>query len=182
MREEDERKEIGEKKIEEETVKQISSAKEYIKNSLDSISITELKRLADDDDYSDDTLMTSNAYLTMCKKKDHIEDETLRLATENIKFAEQLESDSQNYTENVNPLFEEQRDRAAQMLEQIEAKQGELSRENAIRFLKTKANDKYKESKTLQSNFCKNGTISKDEFLTDFLTSRTEYYRLHQYM
>ena len=94
MREEDERKEVGEKKIEEETVKQIASAKEYIKNSLDSISLTELKRLADDDDYSDDTLMTSNAFLTMCKKKDNVEDETLRLANENIKLAEQLEQDS----------------------------------------------------------------------------------------
>ena len=122
MRDEDERKEAGENKIEEETVKQIASAKEYIKNSLDSISLTELKRLADDDEYSDDTLMTSNAFLTMCKKKDNVEDETLRLANENIKLAEQLEQDSKNYIENVNPLFEEQREKAAQMLEQIEAK------------------------------------------------------------
>merc|ERR1719469_1838211 len=157
------------KKIEEETIKQIKSAKEYINNSLASISLTELKRHADDDEYSDNTLMSSNAYLTMCKKKDGIEDETLKLANENIKLAEQLEQDHKNYTENVNPLFEEQRDRAGQMLELIEAKQGELSRENAVKVLKVQANEKYKESKTLASNYCKSGTISKDEFLTAFL-------------
>ena len=57
-----------------------------------------------------------------------------------------------------------------------------MTRENAARILKTQANEKYKEGKTLQTNFCKNGTISKDEFLADFLATRAEYYRLQSYM
>ena len=52
--------------------------------------------------------MTSNAFLQMCKKKDGIEDETLKLANENIKLAQQLEEDATKYTEDVNPTFQEQ--------------------------------------------------------------------------
>ena len=37
--------------------------------------------------------MTSSHYVKMCKKKDAIEDEALKLATENIKLAEDLEGD-----------------------------------------------------------------------------------------
>ena len=44
----------------------------------------------------------------MCKKKDGIEDETLKLANENIKLAQQLEEDATKYTEDVNPTFQEQ--------------------------------------------------------------------------
>ena len=74
MREEDVRKETAEKKISEQTSQQIAKAKEEISNSLASISLTELKRLADDDEYSEDTLLTSNAFMKMCKKKDGWED------------------------------------------------------------------------------------------------------------
>ena len=87
MREEDERKEAATKKIQEATTSQIAKAKEEINASLASISLTELKRLADDDNYSDDTVMTSNAFLKMCKKKDGVEDEALKLANDNIKLA-----------------------------------------------------------------------------------------------
>jgi|Transcript_2759 hypothetical protein len=87
MREEDERREVATKRIDEESASWIAKAKENISSSLASISLTELKRLADDDDYSDDTIMSSTIYLQMCKKKDGIEDETLKLATENIKLA-----------------------------------------------------------------------------------------------
>ena len=41
--------------------------------------------------------MTSNNYIKACKTKDGIEDETLKLATDNVKMAEDLEGDLQIY-------------------------------------------------------------------------------------
>ena len=66
--------------------------------------------------------MTSNAFLQMCKKKDGVEDETLKLANENIKLAQQLEEDATKYTEDVNPTFQEQQIIATQCIETIEAR------------------------------------------------------------
>ena len=43
----------------------------------------------------------------MCKKVDSIEDEALKLATENVKLTEDLEGDLQVYQETVHPLYEE---------------------------------------------------------------------------
>ena len=51
--------------------------------------------------------MTSNNYIKACKTKDNIEDETLKLATNNIKMAEDLEGDLQIYQETVHPHYEE---------------------------------------------------------------------------
>ena len=51
--------------------------------------------------------MTSTHYVQHCKKTDAIEDEALKLATENIKMVEDLEGDLQVYQETVHPLYEE---------------------------------------------------------------------------
>jgi len=63
--------------------------------------------------------MTSSHYVKMCKKKDAIEDEALKLATENIKMAEDLQGDLQVYQETVHPLFEENREKATHLIEQV---------------------------------------------------------------
>ena len=52
-----------------------------------------------------------------------------------------------------------------------------MSRENAIKVLKAQANQKYKATKTLASEFCKGGA-SYSDFLAEFLAQRTEYYQL----
>lgn len=87
--------------------------------------------------------MTSQHYTKMCKKQDSIEDQALKLATENIKVAEDLEGDLQIYTETVHPYYEEQRNKASQLLEQVEAKQQIYSRANALKVLKARANESY---------------------------------------
>lgn len=51
--------------------------------------------------------MTGSHFVKMCKKQDAMEDEALKIATENIKLAEELEGDLQIYKETVHPLFEE---------------------------------------------------------------------------
>lgn len=80
-------------------------------------------------------------------------------------MVEELEGDLQIYQETVHPHYEEQRDKASQLIELVEAKQEIFSRANALKVLKTRANEKYKEGKTAQSNFNKGGDLSKDEFL-----------------
>jgi hypothetical protein len=52
----------------------VKEAKDYVASSLASISLSELKRLGDDEEYSEDTLMTSNPYVKMRKHKDDQED------------------------------------------------------------------------------------------------------------
>ena len=119
--------------------------------------------------------MTSNNYIKACKTKDNIEDETLKLATNNIKMAEDLEGDLQIYQETVHPHYEENRDKCLGLISQLEEKQGMFSRGNAIKVLKKVAAEKYKESKKIQQNFSK-GNKSKDEFLEEFINSRKEFY------
>ena len=85
----------------------VKKSKEQVVSSLSSISLTELKKLTDDEEYREDTLMTSENYLRICKKKSTFEDQALKLSNENIKVAEQLEGDLQVYTETVRPLYEE---------------------------------------------------------------------------
>ena len=48
--------------------------------------------------------------------------------------------------------------------------------------LKTLANEKYKMGKNAQSSWCKSGVLSKEQFLNEFLKSRTEYYCLNSYI
>ena len=59
----------------------------------------------------------------MCKKKDALEDEALKLAADNIKMAENLEGDLQIYQETVHPHFEEQSEKATELMEQVAVKQ-----------------------------------------------------------
>lgn len=83
---------------------------------MTSLSLTELKKLKEDSEYQEDTTMTSNLYVRFCKQKDGVEDQTLFTANKNIKAAEDLEGDLQVYTETVHPLYEEQRDKAKNLL------------------------------------------------------------------
>ena len=50
-----------------------------------------------------------------------------------------------------------------------------MSRENAIKTLKAQANQKYKSTKALASDFSKGG-CSYSDFISDFLAQRAEYY------
>lgn len=59
-----------------------------------------------------------------------------------------MEGDTQVYTETVHPHYEEQRETVANLVESIEKKRGMFSRENAVKVLKTAANEKYKQGKT----------------------------------
>ena len=67
--------------------------------------------------YMEDTLKTSQSYVALLKHKDAMEDQALQMATDNIKQAEILEDDLQIYNETVHPHYEEQRDKANQLLE-----------------------------------------------------------------
>ena len=109
-------------------------------------------------------LKTSQSYVHLLKHKDGIEDAAIKLASDNIKMAESLEEDLQIYNETVHPHFEEQRDKAKDLVEQLEAKSQTYSRENAVKLLKTASNDKYKQGSLAQKGFNK-GNIDKDEFL-----------------
>jgi len=51
-----------------------------------------------------------------------------------------------------------------------------------LKVLKTLANEKYKMGKNAQSSWCKSGVLSKEQFLNEFLKSRTEYYCLNSYI
>ena len=53
--------------------------------TLGSLSYMELKRLHDDEQYSEDFRMTTPDYVAMCRKKDITEDKTLEAAKKNIK-------------------------------------------------------------------------------------------------
>ena len=72
--------------------------------------------------------MTSNNYIKACKTKDNIEDDTLKLATNNIKMAEDLEGDLQIYQETVHPHYEENRAKCLDLVSQLEEKQGLFTR------------------------------------------------------
>jgi hypothetical protein len=66
--------------------------------------------------------MTSQQYVKFCKLKDGIEDQALFIANENIKDAEDLEGDQSIYNETVHPLYEEQRDKAKELIVIVEGK------------------------------------------------------------
>ena len=53
-------------------------------DTFQALPYTELKRLADDEQYADDFRMTTPGYMSMCKKKDAVEDKCLKVAKENI--------------------------------------------------------------------------------------------------
>jgi hypothetical protein len=85
----------------------VTDAKDYVASSLASISLSELKRLGEDEQYGEDNLLTSNSYMRMRKLKDDAEDQALKLARENIQVAVDLEGDLQVYQETVHPHYEE---------------------------------------------------------------------------
>ena len=97
IRTEQERRSAAERQVSDQTNSMVKESKEYAINSLTSLSLTELERLRDDEEYRDDSTMTSNHYVRMCKTKDNMEDQALKTATENIKMAEDLEGDQQIY-------------------------------------------------------------------------------------
>ena len=181
MRSEQERREAAEKQVSETMEAMLSETKVQMMNSVGSISLTELKRLAVDQEYEEDSRMTSNHYVTINKHKDGLEDQALRTATENIKQAEDLEGDLQIYKETVHPLYVEQRDKTAALIEQVEAKQQLFTRESLVKSLKGVANEKYKEGRKATQTFSKGTTMSKDEYLQQFLESRKKYYEMMQY-
>ena len=125
----------------------VSESKEYVASSLASISLSELKRLGDDEEYAEDNMLTSNSYMKMRRMKDDAEDQSLKLARENIQVAVDLESDLNVYQETVHPLFEEQQEKVGQLVDKIEQNKNSMSREAAIKVLKTLANEKYKTGK-----------------------------------
>ena len=143
--------------------------------------MTELKKLKEDDEYREDTRLTSDQYVRLCKKKDKIEDQSLELAKENIEDAEDLEGDHQIYNETSHPNYIEQRDKAKELLSQVEAKANLFSRENALKVLRAAANEKYKVGTQAQKNFNKGSGMTKDEFLDQFINSRKEFYALQSY-
>ena len=180
MRSEQERRDHAEQVTNQKTTKHLQESKDFAVNSLASISLTELQRLKDDNQYQEDFTMTSSHFVKMVKKVDQIEDEALKLATENVKLTEDLEGDLQVYQETVHPLYEEQCEKANQLVGQFEAKQQVYSRANAVKILKAKANEKYKEGRKAQQNYNKGGG-TKEEFLEQFINSRKEYYQLAAY-
>lgn len=93
MRSEEQRCEVAQSHVNETMSGMLKESKDYVVNSCSSISLTELKRLRDDDEYEEDTRVTSNPYVRFTKYKDNIEDTALKLATDNVKAAEQLEGD-----------------------------------------------------------------------------------------
>ena len=71
------------------------------------------------------------------------------LARDNIQTAEDMEGDIQIYTETVHPNYEEQREKSQFLVSALEEKQRIFTRENALKVLKTAANEKYKQGKTV---------------------------------
>ena len=85
------------------------------------------------------------------------------------------------YNDTVHPHYDEQKEKATQLLEQIEAKQSKYNREGAIKLLKTLSNEKYKQGSQAQKSFNK-GNIGKDEFLQQYIDSRKEFYQIQTYV
>lgn len=98
---------MAEKQVSETMVGMLTESKEYTNKSLMSISLTELKRMQADDEYEDDTLMSSQPQVRLTKYKDNLEDATLKLAKDNLASVEHLEGDLQVYQETVHPLYAE---------------------------------------------------------------------------
>ncbi len=71
----------------------------------------------------------------------------MKLARENIQVAVDLESDLNVYQETVHLLYEEQQEKVAQLVDKIEQNKNSMSREAAVKVLKTLANEKYKTGK-----------------------------------
>jgi len=120
MRSEQERRALVESEMEQQTQTRLRESKDALLSSLASISLTELRKLNDDDEYRRDSLLTSHASIKLLKQKESLEDQALRTANENIKLAEQLESDAQVYAETVHPRFEELREKAGPLAERLE--------------------------------------------------------------
>ena len=60
MRSEQERKDVAEKQVDETIDKMLSASKDWVSNGMTSLSLTELRKLKEDQQYKDDTTMTSN--------------------------------------------------------------------------------------------------------------------------
>ena len=180
IRTEQERVEAAEKDVDDRTSQLLNQSKEQIISSLQSISLTELQKLADDEEYQEDTRTTSTNYVRVCKAKDNIEDQALKTATENIRGAEDLEGDIQIYTETVHPLYLEQSQKAQALCQQIEQRQGQFNRQTASKVLKTLSNEKYKDGEQTKKQFNK-GQTSKEDFIDQFIKSRKEFYMLQTY-
>lgn len=97
-------------------------------NTLSALSYTELSRLHDDEQYSEDFRMTTPDYLAMCRKKDIVEDKTLKFAKDNMKEAEGLEEAQQIYNETILPNYQEQKEKASELVAKIEENSGSFTR------------------------------------------------------
>lgn len=70
IRPEQERYEKAEKSVDEMVSKSLEQSKEWVNTGLLSLSLTELEKLKEDPEYLNDTTLTSNQYVFLCKQKD----------------------------------------------------------------------------------------------------------------
>lgn len=112
-----------------------------------------------DEQFREDILMTNPHYEELYKTKDDIEDQTLRKAKATIRVADNLKSMLAVHDEKEKIRNEVQREKASQLVEQLEKHQSVFSRESAVKVLKQAANEKYKEGAKLQKSYLKHADI-----------------------
>lgn len=183
IRTEEDRREHVERLMGSSSADRQAEFKEYLVNSLGSLSLTELERLSEDPEYAEDTVFSIQQYVKMCKVKDKLEDATLLKANENIKVAEQLEERLTAYNEVGHAAYETSKEKASELVDAVEAKKAELNltRKDAAKVLKAAANAQYKASKAALQNFNKSGS-ELDDFMKEYLDARKAYYRNNEYL
>ena len=125
--------------------------------------------------------MTTPHYLAMCRKKDIVEDKTLKLAKDNIQDAEELEEALGLYNDTIMPNYQEQVEKASELVAKIDESSGTFTRQNMAKILTTASNDLYKESMDAWKHFRKEPSADPEEFVNQFINSRKGYYEMQAY-
>lgn len=149
---------------------------------LEALPISEIEKLNIDEQYREDTIFTMPVVMQIEKKQHAIEDETLKMAKENIKKAELAVGDLEVYEETIHPNFVELQEKAQTHLGKIEEKLDNFSRKGHIKVLNDAANVKYKESDKMKKNYLKScDSPNLNEFIKTYIKERQSYHMLIMY-
>ena len=156
MRSESERREKVQQKADSLEEFKTDEAISKFLTGLESMPITELQRLKDDEEYRNDTTFSMQVTMKMLKKKDMIEDKTAKKAKDNIDNAERLIGDIEVYNETIHPNYTEIQSKAQEILAEHGDTFQSFTREGHAKVLNSVANEKYKESEKMAKNFNRN--------------------------
>ena len=147
---------------------------------MGALSYCELKKLHDDAQYNEDFRLTTPDYVAMCRKKDIIEDKALEHAKKNITEASELQDAMDLYENTTLPNYTEQKEKAAECVQQLDASSANFTRESMAKVLQAEGKNAYNESLSMTKSF-KKGEIDPNEYMNKFIASRKRYYEMKEY-